>query len=713
MNTQRHFSHKSPSRLRAAGLALLIMITPAFFGTVTAYGQSSVEKAETSKQVEQRVDELERARNAVAKPGDKQEPTRTGRMWGDYSVTSSIEVGYRNVDINGSRDKYLSDVNIRDGFRLLEYSFDSRSLTGSGPIYDFLKAEVTTAGGDPSQTFSLRMDKARAYKFDGTVRRFNYFRYLPSIANNWHNIDTRQQMSDFHLKLFPQRAVRVNLGYSRAMAKGYSQWTNSAERDIFPQPGDRRWESNDFRLGVDATYRGWDFFIEQMHRNFRWDSTAAWPGGTNAGFFPTDNATLTLFNRDEPMRTNGNLTRGSIRGSLGNRVHVATRGMYGEEHMRMAFFEQYAGTASSPANTRVLTNQYSSTGNAKRPSASFDGVISFDVTEDLVISNSFRYSHYRILGDVLANTFRQQQTGNGAVVTSRPSPFTPNQAFPGGTFGSLGTDLTSYWNTVDFQYSPNRKFMMSAGWRTTRRNVGITALNAVEEDTLTTNTGIANVRIRPVDRLNLFFDYENGTADNVFVRINAMDFQRIRARVNLQATDTLTFTGTFAATDRTNPTPQVENDSDYRSYAVSALWEPTSRFYLNGGYNYDDIFSTANIFYFLNNVGKTGKSLYYARQNFFFFDTRIGVTKFLDLFVLYRYLKDNGAPSSASAGSGPDDFVTSYPLLRHNPEARLAIHAGNRVTFNVSYRHFSYNDDVFNVQDYRSNIVTSSVRFTF
>ncbi|QQS47783.1 MAG: hypothetical protein IPM66_03775 [Acidobacteriota bacterium] len=709
MNYEKPISNSIAFRFRWIYPVLLVSALVAG----TAHAQSSVEKAETSKQVEQRVDELERARNAVAKPGEKQEPTRTGALWGDYSVTSSIEVGYRSVDINGSRDKYLSDVNLRDGFRLLEYSLDSRSLTGSGPLYDFLKAEVTTAGGDPSQTFSLRMDKARAYKFDGTVRRFNYFRYLPTFANNWHNIDTRQQMSDFHLKLFPQRAVRVNLGYSRAMAKGFSQWTNSAERDIFVQPGERRWESNDFRLGVDATYRGWDFFIEQMHRNFRWDSTAAWTTGINAGFFPTDNATLTLFNRDEPMRTNGNLTRGSIRGSIGNRVHVATRGLYGEEHMRMVFFENYAGNAASPANTKVLTNQYSNTGNARRPSASFDGVVSVDLTESLTLSNSFRYSHYRILGDVLANTFRQQQTGTGAVVTSNPSPFSPSQAVPGGIFGSLGTDLTSYWNTVDFQYAPSRKFMMSAGWRTTRRNVGITALNAVEEDTLTTNTGIANVRIRPVDRLNLFFDYENGTADNVFVRINAMDFQRVRARVNLQATDTLSLTGTFSATDRTNPTPQVENDSDYRSYSISALWEPTSRFYLTGGYNYDDLFSTANIFYFINNVARTGKSLYYARQNFFFFDSRIGVSKYLDLFVLYRYVNDGGAPSSANAGAGADDFVTSFPLNRHNPEARLAIHAGNRVTFNVSYRHFSYNEDTFNVQDYRSNIVTSSVRFTF
>ena len=687
-------------------------------GGVTVLAQSSVEKAETSKQVEQRVDELERARNAVAKPGDKQEPTKTGSMWGDYSVTSAIEVGYRTVDINGSRDKYLSDINIREGFRLLEYSLDPRSLTGNGPLYDFLHAEVTTAGGDPSQNFVLRMDKARAYKFDASVRRFNYFRYLPNFANNWHNIDTRQQISDFNLKLFPQRAVRINMGYSRAMAKGFSQSTVSAERDVFVNPGDRRWESNDYRLGIDATYRGWDFFLEQMHRNYRWDTTANWMTGVNAGFFPTDNATLTLFGRDEPMRTNANMSRGSIRGGIGNRVNIVVRGMYGVEHVSSTFFESYTGTAASPANTKVLINQFANTGNAKRPSASFDGAVSVDMTESLTLHNVFRYSHYRILGDVLTNTLRRQQTGSGAVVTSTPSPFTPNRVAPGGFFGSLGTDVDSYWNTLSMQYTPSKKFTMNLGWRVTYRNIGLAALNASEDDTLTTNTGIASVRIRPVDRFNLFFDYENGTADNVFIRTNAMDFQRIRARVNFQATDKLSFSGNFSATDRTNPTPLVENDSDYRSYAVSGLWEPSSRFYLTGVYNYDNLFSTANIYYFISGQARTGRSLYYSRQNFFFADSRIGLTKFLDFMLAYRYVNDDGAPSSANAGNGPNDFVTAFPLKRHNPEARLAIHAGNRVTFNVSYRHFSYNEDVFgtyrsDAQDYRSNIVTSSVRFTF
>jgi len=37
----------------------------------------------------------------------------------------------------------------------------------------------------------------------------------------------------------------------------------------------------------------------------------------------------------------------------------------------------------------------------------------------------------------------------------------------------------------------------------------------------------------------------------------------------------------------------------------------------------------------------------------------------------------------------------------------------NNVTGNLSYRHYSYNERDFSVQDYRSNILTTSLRFTF
>ena len=261
------------------------------------------------------------------------------------------------------------------------------------------------------------------------------------------------------------------------------------------------------------------------------------------------------------------------------------------------------------------------------------------------------------------------------------------------------------------QYSLGKRLTANIGWRTTHRDVTLSELNHSEDETQTTNTGIGSIRLRPIDRLNLFFDYEKGEANNVFVRVAPLNFQRVRARASVQANEKLSFTATLATNDRTNPTRLVENDQNSRSYSFSGLWEPNQKYWVNAGYNYDHLASTANIYYFIAAQPRTGRSIYYARQNFFFLDTRVGITKYVDLLAVYRYVHDRGAPTVS--GLGPNDFVTSFPLKRHNPEARLAIHVNPHATLNLSYRHYSYNEHNFSVQDYRSNIFTTSLRYTF
>ena len=82
-------------------------------------------------------------------------------------------------------------------------------------------------------------------------------------------------------------------------------------------------------------------------------------------------------------------------------------------------------------------------------------------------------------------------------------------------------------------------------------------------------------------------------------------------------------------------------------------------------------------------VARRGDSLYYARLHSVFANTRFGLTNRLDLLMIYYYIVDRGAPT---VSIGPNDFVSAFPLRRHNPEARLAYRFNNNVTGNVAYR---------------------------
>jgi len=239
----------------------------------------------------------------------------------------------------------------------------------------------------------------------------------------------------------------------------------------------------------------------------------------------------------------------------------------------------------------------------------------------------------------------------------------------------------------------------------------VTTLTDDESESVDTHAFVGGFRVRPTDKFSFIFDVERGTNNNAFVRINPLEFTRFRARAQVHVTDKLSVIGAFTSTDRLNPTPQVENESDARSYTVAVNWEPKARVYVDAGYDYHDLFSTANIRYFLaGNQERRGNSLYYARLNSVFANARFGLTNRLDLLMAYYYVMDRGAPS---VSVGPNDLVSAFPLRRHNPEVRLAYRFSNNVTGNVAYRHYSYNERDFAVQDYRANILTTSLRFTF
>jgi hypothetical protein len=684
------------------------------------FAQSSVEKSPTTQQAKQPEDELAAARAAVAKPSEKPEKPETGRVTGNYLINSSIEVGYRWVDVNGNVNRYYSDVNVRDGLRVLDFSLDARSINGEGALFDFLRADVANAGGDQSQYFSLRVDKARYYKFDGKVRRFYYFRELAGVANNQHHYDMRQQVSDFNLKLFPQRALKLNLGYGRSIGKGPFLSTYNTNSDQFSIDGTQRWEANDYRIGADARVKRWNLFGEYLYRGFRNDTEQFQNVARNPGNDISNTATLTFFDRDTPIRSNSHVIRGSILGDIGSRLHVLLQGMHNDETARIKQFEQVAGTNTSNG---TLTRFILADAVAKRPSTSADGMLAVDLHENVTLSNTSRYYHYRILGNLNLNTNTTTRAASGSVTnTSVPTLFRHT------------TDVTSYWNTLQLQFGYGSKFTGNLGWRYTFRDVQLlgAAPTAEESERQNTNTFIGGVRFRPVKRASLFFDYENGSSDNVFVRISPIDFQRFRARANISITDSFSFHTSFTSTDRSNPTRQVENEADYRAFATTIMWEPKTRFWITGGYNYDSAFATADIAFFVSSVLRTGTSRYYARQHFLFFDSRVGVTNRLDLFLVYRYIKDLGAPNGVAPVLVPADnnFITSLPLKRHNPEARLAYRFNNHVTANVSYRHYSHNEKFNNlffqsytststgvvgtsIPDYRANIVTTSLRFTF
>src|SRR5688500_16510390 len=142
---------------------------------------------------------------------------------GGYEITSSIEVGFRGLHVNGDHEKYRSDLNYRTGFRVFDSSFLMESKSGDRRPFDSLLVQSSGWGSDPQGSLRLNIDRTGFYKFASNVRRVRYFNNLknhvvsfsqPISTGSQHRANTLHHFGDFDLTLLPESKVRYRLGYS-------------------------------------------------------------------------------------------------------------------------------------------------------------------------------------------------------------------------------------------------------------------------------------------------------------------------------------------------------------------------------------------------------------------------------------------------------------------------------------------------------------------
>src|ERR1035441_7358160 len=100
--------------------------------------------------------------------------TPLGEDHGSYNVTNSFETGYRFSLVGGDLGEYRSDVNYRNGLRLLGSSVSIDSKDGHGHYFDQVLSNTSPAGQQRVDRFQgraralLRPDSA---EHDGAGQR--------------------------------------------------------------------------------------------------------------------------------------------------------------------------------------------------------------------------------------------------------------------------------------------------------------------------------------------------------------------------------------------------------------------------------------------------------------------------------------------------------------------------------------------------------------
>jgi hypothetical protein len=709
-----------------------------------------------------------------AEPKAETTSAQTGEDAGDYTITSSIEIGYRGLRVDGDLNKYKSDLNYKAGPRLFDSSFLMRSKDGNGGLFDTLLVTSSGWGGDPYGQMRILAEKPKWYRFEGSYRRFKYFRFLDNIANpnfifspttfnrppstvtGEHGFDTQTQLGDFDLTILPKNEkIRFTVGYSPERYSGPAYTTYHQGGNEFMLLQNLKSRSNDFRLGADGKLGPIDFSFQQGFRRFRDDSFINLGPTLGVNLNPAV-ASFTTFNRTEPTQTSVNYTTFSVHSLVARKLDLTARVVHSSSNSNFTFLESETGTnfatrigsgagAQLGAPNVLILGQYNIPGNTTRPNTLFDFGATFLATDKLRISNTFRVETFEINGaDLFSDIFS---------VSRAPLPVDTRTSTNLGV--SKSTQYRKYQDTVEGDYQFNKNYSIHFGYRYGSRRihqllsgyalnsnapVPLTSVAACTSPSVTcakdeietnhTNAFFGGFKARPANNWTIFFDAEHGTADNVFTRIGNYNYTNIRAKSRYAPNRKMNFNFAVITKDNANPS-EIAGVSltDFgvniksRTFTSSFNWVPTSKLSFNTGYNYNWVNSDAVVDYFyqvppaVSVEHPLGHSLYFQRNNFFYIDVVAQLSPRVSLYATYRVNQDHGQGNRLSDPTGtPGTLINSYPMSYQSPEGRLSIKINRHIDWNLGYQYYDYNENALvgpRPQNYHAHLPYTSLRIYF
>ncbi|MEP6900484.1 MAG: hypothetical protein ABJA66_01970 [Actinomycetota bacterium] len=638
---------------------------------------------------------------------------------GAYKIKSSIELGVRGRRLDGSENKFRSDLNYKSGFRIFNSSFLMQDKDGKNKYFDTLLVNSSGWGADPTGYTRVNLERNGFYRFDANVRKITYFNNLNNHALNEHTQNTRNNMGDFDLTVFPQsEKLRLNFGYSYDRYAGPGGWTVRAYSDEFPIVSNNDTRTNDFRAGVEGKLLGFNLGLTQGYRYFR-DDTNYLLTAPNVGNNPTNNAALATFSRQMPVYGDTYYTLFNAHRNFAKKVDFTARVIYSSTATTSSLIEKVTGRDNS--NNQVDLDQFNISGNAKRIQTRSDLGLTFFATKDFTISETINFDKFAING---GENFAEQLARRNAAGSPLATTFTRSNAY-------RVTDYRRFTNMVEGDYQFNNRVGFHIGYRYTNRRIELTVfnltltsptsstnpLNELVEESNQTNTLIAGMKIKPTKNWVVFWDLEHGSADNVFTRLANYKFTNFRGRSRLSF-NKVTLNVSAISKDNSNPSRTLDVlPSDFgasiksRIYSGTITYSPIAKLSFETGYTYTHQTSGVAIFVPVNGVILQGFSQFFVRDHYAYLDVYAQPFKRVTLYGSYRISKDLGQGNRLSTAT--QNFVNSYPLQFQSPEFRIEARLTKNIYWNIGYQYYNYREKFQRTQDYKAHLPYTSLRIYF
>ncbi len=595
-----------------------------------------------------------------------------------------LGVGGVFVDVDGSEDKFRTERNVRSGFNTKNLYLDLRPAGETETFFDLLTLSAVGIGSSsPYQRGDLRAGKRRLYDLKAGYRKYNYFFGLPEFALGWHREDSVGRSGNISLDLFPDRKASFFVGYRRNQLYGTHFTSQDIGPDAYPGSSPRRLASDEIFGGVKLKSRTASLNFTQSYLRFK-DDQQLFPNGDQS--IGLRGNTLVGGQRDTPVRISNPITRVLGRYRPSKRYDVTGRYMYSGADVDVSRWEnllQTIGQGQFP-----LRQIISSTGVSEKPSHNASFAQSFDITDRLTFRHRFVYETYSITG--LLDTTGLLRMINAVTGQELDQPFVE--------MGGTATDYQLVRNEAELEYSVVPSVALLGGYRYSDRHLafGDTGTNPRPVVTIA-HTGGGGVLWRPSAKALLRADVEKGASSLAFNRIDPLETLRWKIKGRVRPTSRLTISASGLLEDNSNNAPNVNYDLDNRQLGAQAVYVPSNRLMLSGGYNYLRIRTSTDIVFWALSQLTEATSLYETNTHVANVLVQAPVGNRVNLRAGYEYFKDSGS---------------TYPLRMHIPRVGLSLRLQQWIHLDADWRYYSYAERISTIRDYRANVLYIGLRYT-
>ncbi len=625
---------------------------------------------------------------ATASPQPAEAPPQpSGENW----LQGSLEVGYRWIpDIDGNFNAYRSVVNLGEGPKLLDADFTL--LNASKKLFDRADVHATSWGGDPYNTLRVDVQKDKAYRLIADYRNIAYFNFLPSYADptvsqgtllNQNSFDTAIRTLNVQLDLLPDKWITPYVGFGRNTQFGRGVTVFQSDNNEYPVASLYSDQTNNYRAGVRMEFGRYHFTVEQGGTTFKDDQGASdnlANSGNFTGLFFGQQLSLNQLQELYRVRGDSVYTKVLAAANPFSWLSVTGQFVYSRPRTDINFTETSAGNFFLNDIAQFYSaGQDVLTGEANMPHTSGN------VTVELRPWKRVRIIEYW-------NTERYHNTSTALLAENllvAGSPVTDQQ---------LATDrlnLNSNQEEIDVFYDVTSRLTIRGGyryvWGDTELGAPILSGVTLESANLRRHVGIGGINYRFSQKFRVVADAEGSSSSQTFFRTSLQDYQKAHIRASYDLSSSLRLGADFSLLNNSNPDPSTKLDFSSKVESASVFWTPRGGKWANVLLDYSRSALRSNILYLIPQILAPEPSIY--RENAHALTAVIGVKWF-----------SFGGSLFASSGSRP----TRY----YQPLARLSIPLNKHIRWNTEWRWYSMAEAFYAFENFRSNQLMTSLRFT-